>query len=87
MQLRANMTVSPDCYIYDCKGQKQVLTAPTQGVKSPHPSFLLLAFDRLSRGSFLEERGSFTSRNALPRTVTWLKELRTAGYRVFEFSE
>ena len=53
MQLRANMTVSPDCYIYDCKGQKQVLTAPTQGVRSPHPSFLLLAFDRLSRGSFL----------------------------------
>ncbi|KAK8812788.1 hypothetical protein WA538_002522 [Blastocystis sp. DL] len=76
--LRANMTVSPDCYIYDCKGQKQVLTAPTQGVRSPHPSFLLLAFDRLSRGSFL---------NALPRTVTWLKELRTAGYCVFEFSE
>ena len=51
--MRGNMTLSPDCYVFDCKGQKQVVAAVTQGVRSPHPSFLLLAFDRLSRGSFL----------------------------------
>ena len=48
------MTVVADVYLYDCKGEQQVLVSPVvhQG-QSSVPSLFLIAFDKMARSTFL----------------------------------
>ena len=48
------MTVVADVYLYDCKGEQQVIVSPVvHHGQSSVPSLFLIAFDKMARSTFL----------------------------------